>query len=173
LASLYLTQFALLCFICYVVLCYVMSCYVMVNPICVALLHLLCYVMLCYVMLCYVMLWSCHVMSCHVLSCHVMLCYTGISHGCCYPHMLTSIHAQTSSRDQCLDVASSPVSLWPAILPLHTWRGWLKRLSCSTCRFWSSSIVIHNQTVIVFCANTLCSSSHTQPGFLACLPALA
>jgi hypothetical protein len=37
----------------------------------------------------------------------VMLCYTGISHGGCYSHM-SSITAQTSSRDQCLDVASSP-----------------------------------------------------------------
>jgi hypothetical protein len=46
--------------------------------------------------------------------CYVMLCYTGISHGGCYPHM-SSIHAQTSSCAQCLAVASSPVSLWPAI----------------------------------------------------------
>jgi hypothetical protein len=43
-----------------------------------------------------------------------LFCYTGISDGGCYPHM-SSIHAQTSSRDQCRDVASSPVSLWPGI----------------------------------------------------------
>jgi hypothetical protein len=46
-------------------------------------------------------------------ACYVTLCHTGISHGGCYPHM-SSIHAQNSSR-QCLDVALSPVSLWPAI----------------------------------------------------------
>jgi hypothetical protein len=44
------------------------------------------------------------------LSQCVMLWYTGISHGGCNPHM-SSIHAQTSSRDQCQDVASSPVSV--------------------------------------------------------------
>jgi hypothetical protein len=56
---------------------------------------MLCYVMLCYVMLCYVM-------------------FHGNHHGGCYPHM-SSIHAQTSSRDQFLHVLCS--SPFPKRLP--------------------------------------------------------
>jgi hypothetical protein len=46
-----------------------------------------------------------------LVHCYVVLCYTGISHGGCYPHM-SSIHAQTSSHDQCLGVVVRQSVTW-------------------------------------------------------------